>query len=151
MRPPRYEERRSFKDRRSKPTSPFTLASLRGRRRQVRREEDASVHRYVDLYDWDIVSLILLILLLSLSDAFLTLLLIEMGSSEINPVMAFFLEFGPLHFVLSKYALTALGSIWLLIHKNFQFFNRTLTVRSVLVYILFLYSCLIVYELSLIF
>ncbi|GKT07095.1 hypothetical protein DSTSK_04000 [Desulforhabdus sp. TSK] len=143
------EERRNSKDRRSKPTSPFSLASLRGRRKQARRAEDAAVHRYVDLYDGSSVSWTFLTLLLSLTDAFLTLEITARGGTEVNPFMDFFLDLGPVPFILSKYILTALGLLWLLIHKNFGIFTESLSVHSLLRIFPVLYGCLIVYELIL--
>jgi hypothetical protein len=60
----------------------------------------------------------LIILFLSVSDAFLTLLLIGNGAYEANPVMAYFLKFGPYIFFTVKYTLTSLGLIALLIYRN---------------------------------
>lgn len=51
---------------------------------------------------------ILVILLLSCLDAFFTLHLIALGAAETNPVMAFFLCFGPTVFMIVKYGITAI-------------------------------------------
>jgi hypothetical protein len=49
----------------------------------------------------------------------LTLSLIEHGATEVNPVMAFFLDQGPLVFTSVKYLLTSLGVvIFLLVNHN---------------------------------
>lgn len=137
-------------DRRARPTRPLSLASLRGRRRHVRRIEDRDIHQYVDLYDGNHVLLVVAALLLSVTDAYLTLFLIAMGGSELNPVMDYFLEKGALSFFLFKYGLTAAGVLWLLVHKNFVILGRTVSVRAVLTVIPCLYGLLVAYELFLI-
>jgi len=49
---------------------------------------------------------ILVVLLLSCLDAFFTLYLLYLGAAETNPVMAFFLSFGPGVFMIAKYGIT---------------------------------------------
>jgi hypothetical protein len=56
-------------------------------------------------------------------DAFLTLFLLGQGAYEANPVLAYFLKFGPYAFFTVKYTLTSLGLIALLIFRNQIAFN----------------------------
>lgn len=58
-------------------------------------------------YPHKLLARILFVLLLSFLDAFFTLYLLHMGAVETNPVMAFFLEFGPRVFMVAKYGITA--------------------------------------------
>jgi len=51
------------------------------------------------------------ILLLSVLDAGLTLFLVEHGSSELNPVMDYFLQQGPVVFMLAKYVFTSVAVV----------------------------------------
>ena len=67
------QERRSGKDRRARPTSPFTIRSLVGSRRHYRRKEDARKLFFVDLYSPLSVAVLIFTLVLSVVDAFLTL------------------------------------------------------------------------------
>lgn len=55
------------------------------------------------------------IILLCLLDALFTSFLIAKGASEINPVMAFFLQFGHTTFIAAKYSITVISLIIILI------------------------------------
>lgn len=63
----------------------------------------------------------MVILLLSVVDALLTLFLIDHGAVEINPLMAFYLNVGPLAFIVVKYTLTSLSVFLLLMFRNVFF------------------------------
>jgi len=140
-------EKRLGEDRRATQTSPFSLASFRGTRRIIRREEDRSVHYYVDLYDLDEVMIFILILILTVADAFLTLVLVGGGAAaELNYVMDYYLRLGPIPFVLVKYLLTAVGLVWLLLSKNYPLFRGKLSARTIMVGLAVMYLALITYE-----
>lgn len=144
------KERRLGADRRTKPTSPFTLTSLRGSRTAVRRKADQNRHYYVDLYPWQHLLLLSVCLLLSLADAFLTLYLLSWGGVELNPVMSVVLQAGALRFVLIKYILTAFGLTCLLMHKNYVLFHGRMKVENLLLGVPFLYLAVLIYEVLLI-
>jgi hypothetical protein len=140
---------RDGQDRRTEQTSPFSLASLRGRRKAIRRKDDRSAHFYVDLYGLDEGLIFILILMLSVADAFLTLALIDGDTTELNYVMYYYMQLGPLSFLLVKYLLTAVGLLFLLIHKNYSFFLGRVRVKAIMVVLALMYSALITYELLL--
>jgi hypothetical protein len=140
---------RRDKDRRVNGTSPLSLASLRGSRKTIRRKEDRLTQYYVDLYGLDEGLIFVLILVLSVADAFLTLELVRGGMTELNYVMYYYMELGPLPFVLIKYSLTAVGLILLLMHKNYFFMAGRVRVKAIIVVLAFMYSALITYELFL--
>ena len=143
------DSRRQPGDRRQKPTSPFTIASLFGRRKVVRREEDKAYHKYVDRYSLRSVSIILFILILSVSDAVFTLKLISRGAEEVNPIMDFFLQLGPVIFLGVKYFLTVGSLLCFLILKNHYFLMGRISVKTLIGSILILYLALIGYEITL--
>jgi hypothetical protein len=111
-------ERRTGIDRRQ------TRPSLRrqlfggGKRERGRRAEDRSRINHFDRYASSILVLFIVILLLSLTDALLTLILLRRGAVEINPVMAFYIDVGPTTFLIAKYLLTALPLILFLFFKD---------------------------------
>lgn len=144
-----YPERRSGKDRRAKPTKPFSWSSLSGSRKHIRRAEDREKHRFVDVYSTGFLVVILVVLCFSLMDAFLTVQLIAHGAQELNPVMAYFLEMGHLPFLMVKYSLTAFGLVALLVLKNCTLWGGRFSARVVLLAVPFLYGMLILYELFL--
>lgn len=106
-------------DRRRKTIPALRYLVAGGRRRGVRRAEDQRRLVILDRYSPHLFAAIVGILCLSLLDALLTLSLIEHGAAEVNPVMAFFLNQGPLIFTIVKYLLTSLSVvIFLLVNHN---------------------------------
>jgi len=91
---------------------------LRGRRRQARRgdEQDGI---YVDRYPVREWGPALALIILSAADLVLTLLYLERGGEEANPLMRWAIEAGLPVFIGLKLGLTALGTAFLLIHARF--------------------------------
>ena len=123
---------RSGKDRRTK--SGFNIRSLLfgGKRKKIRRQEDIKRIFYVDQYSPGLFFIIVSILFLCVLDALLTLFLLDQGVYEINPVTAYFLNFGPYTFFASKYLLTIVPAICLLIFRNVAVRIIKIRTRSVL-------------------
>ncbi len=141
-----FQERRSGKDRRARPTSPFTIQSLVGSRRQYRRKEDARKYFFVDLYSRSSIILLLCTLVLSITDAFFTLRLVGGNIEELNPVMEYFLKMGPVQFIMIKWFMTAFGLTTLLILKNYYLWQGRIRVIALLFLLPFLYFVLVSYE-----
>ncbi len=139
------KERWDGVDRRKEPTNPFSLASLRGRRRAI-RPEDRNKHYYVDRYDPVSVLVFVLVVALSILDAFITLNLVNNGGRELNPVMEALLTLGTMPFLVGKYLLTGLGILFMIVHKEYYFFRGKISGRSLMFVILFLYILLILWE-----
>ena len=142
-----YLERRRGTDRRNTKKAQFKYFLVNGRREQARREEDRDRAYFFDRYNQRIFAAITAILMLSIFDAFLTLVLIEKGSSELNPVMAYFLEHGPLPFIIAKYILTSFGVIALLFCKNVFLSPVNMYTRSLFSYVIFTFSAVILWQL----
>ena len=146
---PHPDPDRRKQNRRYKPTSPITVPSLFGKRKNVRRDEDRLTQPYVDLYSFSSVLSVLVTLILSVTDAIFTLKLISLGGSELNPFMDFFLQLGPFPFLIVKYLLTGTCLIVFLVHKNRVIFGGRLRVKFLLIFSLLVYFILIIYELVL--
>ncbi len=85
----------------------------------VRRTEDKKSHLFVDLYSTRLLAAVILLLLLSSLDAYLTLSLIYKGRViEANPIMAYFLDYGILPFTFVKITITSTALIVLCLFKN---------------------------------
>ena len=144
-------ERRCGQDRRQYSRADFRYFLINGRRETARREEDKTRIFFFDRYNQRIFTAITGILMLSIFDALLTLLLIERGSSELNPVMAYFLEYGPIPFIISKYLLTSFGVIVLLIFKNVFLNKIKMYTHSLFSCVILAFSTVIAWELFLLF
>jgi hypothetical protein len=88
---------------------------------------------YVDLYGHYLLLSLLLIILLSIFDAYFTIFHVERGAREINPFMNFLIGYGNIYFFAIKYILTALGLLVLCIYKEL------LVARTIIIGILFFY------------
>jgi Domain of unknown function (DUF5658) len=100
-------ERRTATDRRRVSLRSFLQGGLTPRRRTGRRVDEQ--HLPIDWHEPYLLFLSLMILLLSVADAFLTLTLIMGGAEEANPFLAFILKERPELFAVVKMGLTGLG------------------------------------------
>ena len=139
-------ERRCGHDRRRHSWRTLTYCGLngRGRRRQVRRQQD---NYYLDWYSPALVLCGLGVLLLSSMDALLTLTLLDLGAYEANLVMAHALDMGPRVFAAVKIAITGAGVLFLMMHAHFRILGLT-SGRQMLKLLLGLYVLLVLYELA---
>ncbi len=142
-------DRRSGKDRRSRGVPAIKSLFIYARRKNIRRQDDRFKTVYFDQYSPALFSLIVLILLLSVIDAFLTLFLVDCGAREINPVMAYFLKFGPFTFMGVKYFLTCYSVIVLLIFNNVYFRKLRIHTRSLISCAVAMFVIVIAWELFL--
>jgi hypothetical protein len=141
---------RSGVDRRKNKMPKLKYLMFGGRRENARRAEDKRKIHFFDRYNTHLFAAIMLILFLSIVDALLTLYLIDSGSSELNPVMAYFLKFGPLAFVIAKYMLTSIGVVILLACKNVFLVKANIYTRSVFSYVIVAFSTVVAWEIYLI-
>lgn len=137
-------DRRQLPDRRLSSTKSFSLYAMRGRRKKARRVQEAENY-YVDRYELRYLFLIISILVLCFLDAFLTVILLQLGAEELNPFMLIFIKKDVVLSMVVKYVITALSMICILIHKNFKIF-RNLRVHSLIYFVLTLYVVLVLFE-----
>jgi hypothetical protein len=119
---------------------------LRRRRRSRRAEEAHAVGR--DWHDAHWLGAALVVLLLSISDAFLTLTLMRHGAEEANPLMAPLLSAGGPAFAYWKVGLTAFGVMVLTAFARFRLFG-VIPVGGILYLLTGAYIVLVTYELQL--
>jgi hypothetical protein len=146
-----YAERRSGKDRRTNQLPKLKYILYCGRRAKARRDDDLQRTFYFDRYSSKLFAAIVAILLLSVLDALLTLYLIDNGSSELNPIMSYFLNHGPFVFMGAKYFLTCLGVLILLLFRNVFIARSNTHTHHVFSYIIGAFSTVIAWQLYLIF
>lgn len=138
-------DRRHLPDRRLNATKSISSYTFRGRRKKARRVEEAENY-YVDHYEIRYLFLIVSILVLCFMDAFLTIVLLQLGAEELNPFMLIFIEKDVILSMVVKYVITALSLIFILMHKNFKIF-KNLRVHSLIYFVLTLYVALVIFEL----
>jgi hypothetical protein len=138
------KERRSTGNRRKLSTAALSRQTIYGgRRKTVRREDDRKTCILVDNYGLRLFIFLLLLLLLSISDAYLTLSLVKVyNATELNPIMALYLEHGSITFFAEKFLFTSVAVFIFCVLNNFA------VARISLVLAVMLYFGLVCYELS---
>lgn len=113
-------ERARGPDRRKRPTPRFSRYTLfGGRRRTGGRREGENDGAFVDQYSGRLALAMLWIAAMNSLDSFFTLLHLQSGGIELNPVADAMLGTGRLGFVASKALLIIVPLVVLTLHKNF--------------------------------
>ena len=139
-----YMEQRSVEDRRQFGWRTVLYGFLRSRRRDTRRAADGDVV----FMDWHHPWLFFLAtgtMLLSCTDAVLTLILLDKGMIEANPVMAAIMGQGTAAFAATKMALTGFGILTLVFLAKHHFLDRFRAGLFLTVFFV-AYACLVCYE-----
>lgn len=134
-------------DRRQRVLRALLLGSFRPRRRGPRRVDESGVSA-VDWHHPQWLAIGMLIVVFSSADALLTLMLVERGAYEVNPVMAPLMGGSALAFTLVKVGLTAGGVVLLTQIARVRAFGR-IPVGVFLYTVLALYGALLTYEYTL--
>jgi len=114
-----FIDQRVIEDRRYQPTSFVSTLKFGGRRKAFRRKGEGQ-NRYVDRLSLRTFALILLIFSLSTVDAIFTLIHLQNGGSELNPLMRQIIQSGFPSFVIIKSLGVGLMGCFLAIHQNFK-------------------------------
>ena len=141
----RTKEQRVAADRRQVSWRTVTYGFVLSRRHANRR----AIDEHIIFLDWHHPWLFFLAtgtMLLSCADAFLTLLLLERGMIEANPLMRAVMTQGATLFTITKLAITAFGIFVLVFLANARFLNRLRTGLFLTIFFTF-YACLVCYEL----
>ena len=134
---------RRGQDRRQKPTTRLSRYSFfGGRRRQVRRGEEGE-GSFVDLYGFRLFFLVLWVALMNIGDSHFTLVHLQSGGIELNPVADALLATGRSSFVFFKSFLIGIALCVLALHKNFYLARIGLWTSAAT------YTLLVIYHLSL--
>jgi hypothetical protein len=137
-------ERRRGPDRRRSTLRALLIGNFRQRRRAPRRDEE----RHLAALDWhhpQWLAVGLLIVLLSVADAFLTITLLGLGANEANPFMEPLVQQPGMDFAFWKMALTSGGVVTLILLARMRAFGR-IPVAAILYGVLLAYLVLVGYE-----
>jgi Domain of unknown function (DUF5658) len=137
-------EQRAPAERRSFSWRTVVLGFARSRRRGPRRSADGEA-LFSDWHHPWLFFLALGIMLMSGADAFLTLVLIELGAYEANPLMLSAMQQGAGTFIASKMALTAFGVFALVFLARATLLGQ-FRAGVLLTWVFSLYACLMCYE-----
>jgi hypothetical protein len=144
-RPHSSHERRARADRRHRVWWSVWYGSFNPRRRAPQRRLDDSRFHSLDWHSAHLLAVAISILLLSVADAFLTLVLLQGGAAEVNPIMAALIYRSVATFAALKMGMTSVGVMLMVFLAHYRFM-RLLRVEWVLYGVLTAYLTLISYE-----
>ncbi len=120
--------------------------ALRGRRRTFRRKGDQGTGGYVDRYGPGLLFLLVLVLGLNVLDAFLTLMILEDGGLEVNPVVCSVIQLYGDRFWVWKFVMVSVPLILLCLHSKFRLVIPVLLgITAIYMTVIFFQVWLIVY------
>ena len=144
-------ERRSGIDRRKQTGINRRTFVGNGARITIRRQEDGDRIFFIDQNGPVFLLTIVAILFLCVIDATLTLLLLNRGSYEINPLMAYLLNIGPYAFFVFKYGLTMIAIVCLLMFRCVAYRNLNVISNTILYFLAWVYAAVLGWELYLVY
>ena len=100
----------------------------------VKRNRGVNMQKGMALHDSKTFAIILLIISLSILDAFFTLEIISLGGRETNPIMCYYLKHGSLVFFAVKYLLTCASILLVLALKERYGARFTVPVKAFLAF-----------------
>ncbi len=135
---------RTVKDRRKEPTPAISRFTLWGRRKAFRRREDQERGGYVDRYHSGLLILLTLTVGLTVLDALFTMMILDDGGWEVNPVVRSVIELYEDRFWIWKFAIVSIPLTLLCIHSKFRsvmpaIFGITAINVLVILYQIFIY------------
>lgn len=143
MSPNQLKDRRIGPDRRQRNLRAFIYQFTRQRRGADRR--DAAAASYVDVHEPMLLLVTLSALLLCIIDSYNTLLLLDLGGVEVNPLMRELLDRDPTLFFGVKYIVTAICLMILVVHKRFVLM-KIVSGYHIIIAVIFGYTILIGYQ-----
>lgn len=137
-------ERRVIKDRRKKPTPMLSRYTFWGRRKEFRRKADKERGGYVDRYSPGLLFFFILIGGLNILDALFTMMILDLGGFEANPIVNSVITLYGDKFWVWKFGIVSASLILLCLHSKFRI------VKAFILGITLIYLGLISYQLILI-
>ena len=112
-------DNRFLRDRRKEPTKGLSRYTFFGRRRAFRRKTDQEKGGYTDRYSAALFFVLVLIVGLNLLDSFFTMIILDQGGWEINPIVGCAIQVCGYEFWIWKYIIVSVSLILLCLHSNF--------------------------------
>ncbi len=133
-------ERRHVEDRRKQPTPAWSFHTFLGRRRLLRRKGEEEKLGSVDRYSPTLLFFLLLILGLNILDSFFTMMIMDLGGVELNPMVRFFMKIHGDKFWIWKFVIVASCLVTLCLHRGFKL------IRTIVILISAVYLLIVVYQ-----
>jgi hypothetical protein len=133
-------DRRILKDRRKQSTSALSRYALGGKRRTLRRKKDQEAGGYVDRYGPKLFVCLILIISLNVIDAFQTIMLLDLGGRELNPIVRSAMQLFGDNFWIWKFFIASASVVFLCLHSRFR------KAKPIIVFATIMYMVIVVYH-----
>ena len=137
-------DRRILKDRRKQPTPALSRYVLWGERRTLRRKEDQKAGDYVDRYSPALLILLISIVGLNVLDAFQTIVLLDLGGWEVNPIVHSAMQLYGNNFWIWKFSIASASVVFLCLVSKFR------KVKPIIAFLTIVYIFVVFYQVLLI-
>jgi len=134
---------RTLKDRRKQPTPGLSRYTFFGQRRMFRRKEEQLKGGYIDRYSAGLFFLLLLTVGFNLLDSFFTMIILDYGGFELNPVVRSVIEVWGDKFWVWKFMIVSVSLVLLCLHSKFRRVKAAIMAAS------FIYIAIVLYQMSL--
>jgi Domain of unknown function (DUF5658) len=141
---PMKNERSPYPAWRKKPTPGLSRYIFFGRRKGFRRRTDQQKGGYVDRYSLSLFIILMAILFLNFADANFTMVILDHGGEELNPVVGSAIEAFGTKYWIWKFCIVSLSLILLCIHSKFK------RVEGIILAVGSIYFLVVIYQLLLI-
>lgn len=141
-------DRRAVADRRKQPTPIWSFHTFFGRRRWFRRKSDREKGGYLDRYSPTIFFLIILILALNILDSLFTMIILDLGGREFNPVLRSVMTLHGDQFWIYKFIMVSFSLVLLCLHQGFRFFRGIIIAITTIYLLIVLYQVFLITHLS---
>ena len=136
----REYDTRILKERRMQPAPALSRFTLWGRRRTFRRKEDQERGGYIDQYHSGLLILLILPIGLTILDALFTMMILNDGGWEVNPVVGSAIQLFGDRFWVWKFAIVSIPLILLCLHSKFRLVAPVLIIITAINIIVVLYQ-----------
>ena len=137
-------DRRNLKDRRKQPTPGLSRYTFFGRRSRSRRKLDQERGGYTDRYSAGLFSILISIVSLNILDSLFTMIILDHGGWEVNPIVRSAIELYGDKFWVWKFLLLFISLILLCLHSNFGRIRTTIKTAGLIYIVVVLYQIFLI-------
>ena len=135
---------RTIRDRRKQPTPGLSRYTFLGRRKNFRRKADQERSGYTDCYSEGLFFILILIVGLNILDSLFTMIILDRGGWELNPIVRSVIELFGDGFCVWKHVIISISLVFLCLHSNFGGVKSLIKVAG------FIYIAVVLYQIFLI-
>ncbi|MFB3883574.1 MAG: DUF5658 family protein [Thermodesulfobacteriota bacterium] len=141
-------DRRKLTDRRKESTRAWTFYAFFGRRRWLRRKSDRESGSPLDRYSPTLFFFVVLILALNVVDSFFTMIIIDLGGRELNPVVQAIMALHGDRFWIYKFLMVSGSLLLLFLHRGYKLLRGIIIVMSSIYLFIVLYQIFLIAHIS---